>query len=764
MAYTSSHWGTYRLDNRGQPGPLPDDPAPSRVGRGWVSAARDIKSRILSPVVRRGWLDGDRGKGRGRDSFVEVEWDEASALVASELVRVREAYGNRAIFGGSYGWASAGRFHHAQSHLRRFLNLAGGYVASRETYSHAAAEVLWPYVVGLSIRSFLDETTSLRLVGENCEYLLAFGGISERTAQIASSGVSRHSVGQTLERLHERNVKIVNISPRGSDRPGAEWLAIRPGTDTALLLALSYEIVAAGNADERFLGTYTSGWPQWRDYLTGSNDGQARSAEWAAPICDIPADRIRALAESIVIHRTMISVAWSLQRADHGEQAIWAGLGLACVAGKIGVPGAGFAFGYGSTAHVGYPSRIIDWPSLPQGRNSIFDCIPVARIADMLLDPGLQYRYDGETRRYPDIKLVYWCGGNPFHHHQNLDRLVDAWQRPETVVVHDHCWTATARRADIVLPATTPLERADLMMNRRDPSLFYMSPVIERIAGARDDYEIFRGIAREMGLEGTFTEGRSTEEWLRYLWTDAQGVASDAGFALPDFESFREMGRFDIPDAEEDRIAFRAFVSDPVRRRLATETGRITLHNHAIEGLSAKGCPGSPTWMEPAESLVSCDEDQLHLISGQPSTRLHGQNDRGSEALADKVKGREPAYMHPRAAADRTLEEGDIIKLWNSRGACLAGLRLDPLIREDCIALATGAWFDPQVIDGESLEVHGNPNVLTIDRGCSELSQGNMAHTALVRVERWTGALPPLSIDRPPEIISLAAQRKEGKG
>ncbi|WP_299680059.1 molybdopterin-dependent oxidoreductase [uncultured Roseobacter sp.] len=763
MAYTASHWGTYRLDGAGGLIPLEDDPNPSRIGRGWVSAARDPGSRVQAPVVRRGWLEGDSGEARGADEFITLDWAEASRLVAREITRVRDTHGNGAIFGGSYGWASTGRFHHAQSQMRRFLNLAGGYVSSRETYSHAAAEVLFPHIIGLSNRAFQDEMTSLRLVGDHCDLLLAFGGISERTAQISSSGVARHDIGLPLARLRERGARVINISPRGSDMPGAEWQSIRPGTDTALLLALTYEVVAAGQADEAFLQRCTSGWPIWRAYLLGEADGVAKSADWAAPLCDIPAARIREIAAALAESRSMIAVNWGLQRADHGEQVLWAALGLVCVLGQIGQPGTGFAFGYGSTTHVGRAARLIDWPSLPQGRNPVDEFIPVARVADMLLTPGGAYRYNGATRRYPDIRLIYWCGGNPFHHHQDLNRLETAWRRPETIVIQDHSWTATARRADIVLPATSPLERRDLMMNRRDPSLFFMSPAFAPMGAAWDDYDIFRGIAREMGLEAAFTEGRDSDGWLRHLWGAAQCVAQQEGIALPGFDGFAEAGRFDVPDAEEDRIAFAGFVADPEGAPLATESGRITLHNATIDGFALSGCPGHPTWIPPVESLLAAQSDELHLISGQPDTRLHGQNDRGSEALADKIAGREPAYLHPETAAARGVQEGDILRLWTARGACLAGLRLDPLLRRDCIALATGAWFDPQIIDGAPLEVHGNPNVLTIDRGCSELSQGNMAHTALVRVEKWTRPLPPLTIDRPPTIRPAEGAPAEGR-
>ncbi|WP_323764513.1 molybdopterin-dependent oxidoreductase [Marinovum sp.] len=755
MKYTAAHWGAYRIEGDALR-PLDDDPRPSRIGRGWLSAARDPASRVLAPMVREGWLDGDGGRGRGYDSYREMTWDEATALVAREIRGVSRAHGNQAIYAGSYGWASAGRFHHAQSQMRRFLNLVGGFTASHETYSHAAAEVIFPHVLGLSNRGMFDAMTSLSLVARHADLLLAVGGISERTAQVASSGVTRHDMAGPLVQMQARGGRIVNVSPRGSDQPGAEWLSIRPGTDAALLLALSHEVVAAGRADEAFLSTRTSGWPAWRAYLMGETEGQAKSAAWAAPLCDIPAEDIRALAQSLTESRSMIAVNWGLQRADHGEQVIWAALGLACILGQIGQPGTGFGFGYGSTTPVGRPMRWIGWPSVSQGQNPVTEAIPVARIADMLLNPGGSYRFNGAERAYPDIRLIYWCGGNPFHHHQDLNRLEQAWTRPETVIVQDHSWTATARRADIVLPATTPFERDDLMINRRDPALLYMSKMQEPMGQARDDHEIFRMIARHFGVEEAFTEGRDADGWLRHLWARAQGVAQEAGFALPEFDAFREEGRVDVPDAFEEKVALERFVADPEAHPLATESGRITLSNQAIAGFGLEDCPGHPSWLMPAETLLDAAEDELHLISGQPDTRLHSQNDRGSEAQGDKIDGREPACLHPETAADRGLAAGDILRLFNTRGACLAGLRLDPLMRRDCVALATGAWFDPQIVNGERLEVHGNPNVLTLDKGCSGLSQGNIAHTALVRVEKWTGPLPALSVDRPPKITGTA--------
>src|SRR5207342_482389 len=170
------------------------------------------------------------------------------------------------------------------------------------------------------------------------------------------------------------------------------------------------------------------------------------------------------------------------------------GLVLAAMLGQIGLPGGGFGHGYGSSSDVGLARRL-SAPRLPQGANGTGSYIPVARIADMLLHPGADYDYDGQRRRYPDVKLVYWCGGNPFHHHQHLARLRRSLGRPDTIVVHDAFWTPMARHADIVLPATMTLERNDIGGSPNDTCLVAMRQAVEPWGDARSDFTIFADLA-----------------------------------------------------------------------------------------------------------------------------------------------------------------------------------------------------------------------------------------------------------------------------
>ena len=137
----------------------------------------------------------------------------------------------------------------------------------------------------------------------------------------------------------------------------------------------------------------------------------------------------------------MISVSWSLTRQDHGEQPFWMAIMLASMVGQIGLPGGGFGFGYSATNYIGGQFTVLPGAAFPQTKNEIDNFIPVARISDLLLYPGQSFDFDGKSYEYPNTKIVYWAGGNPFHHHQYINRLLLAWKKPETIIslsIHNH--------------------------------------------------------------------------------------------------------------------------------------------------------------------------------------------------------------------------------------------------------------------------------------------------------------------------------------
>ncbi len=769
--YTSAHWGVYEVHyQKGEVShlaPIPEDESPSPIGLSMLDACRDAGVRVARPSVRESWLrhgPGAHPERRGREGFVEVPWDEALDMVAAELDRVRKAHGNASIFGGCYGWSSAGRFHHAQSQAHRFLNAIGGYVSHRDSYSLGAARVLMPHVVA-PMETLMASHTSWDVLREHTELFVTFGGVPEKNAQISAGGPSPHRIPGGLRRMAQAGTRFVNISPLRDDLAtgaGFEWWAIVPNSDTALLLALAHTLYAEGLHDEAFLQRYCVGFEVFAAYLRGEEDGQPKSAEWAAPLTGIEAARIRALAREMAGSRCMINAAWGLQRAEHGEQPYWLVVTVAAMLGQIGLPGGGFGVGYGSVNMMGSTVPKFSGPTLSQGRNAVRDFIPVARLSDMLLSPGEPFQYNGVTYQYPDIRLVYWAGGNPFHHHQDLNRLELAWQRPETIVVHEPFWTSTARRADIVLPATTTLERDDIGYSNRERFLVAMKQVMPPYGESRDDYAIFTELARRLDAEELFTESRDTMQWLRALYADCQPSAAGAGVTLPDFDRFWEQGRIDLlpePERAPGVILLESFRQDPEAHALTTPSGRIEIHSERIAGFGIADCAGHPRWYEPSEWLRGGqgEDGLLHLISDQPQTRLHSQLDNSAYSRGMKIGLREPVRLHPEDAAERGIAEGDIVRLWNARGACLAAAVLSDGVRRGVVALSTGAWFDPVLApDGSSLDSHGNPNVLTQDVPSSGLSQGCAAHSCLVRLERYTQALPPVTVFEPPALRSVA--------
>ncbi|MBU9821303.1 molybdopterin guanine dinucleotide-containing S/N-oxide reductase [Rahnella sp. BCC 1045] len=740
-----AHWGAYTAvveDGRlircepysadADPSPLLDSIAPLVYS----------EKRIRKPAVRRSWLqkreNSDRSL-RGREDFVEVDWDLALDLVAEENKRVRDRYGASGIFNGSYGWSSAGRLHHARSLVRRFYFTGGGGVDQQGNYSWGSAQFFLPYVIG-TFTPLTGRVTSWPSVVEHAEILLAFGGLALKNAQVASGGAVEHTLKPALEQLAKKGTRVINISPMRDDCPAfvnAEWIPIRPNTDAALMMAIAYEIQRKDAQDDAFLASHCVGYPQLAAYLRGDTDCVAKTPEWASHITGIPAERIARLADDLIGVRSFITCSYSVQRAHRGEQPYWMMIAISAMLGQVGLPGGGFSFGHGSMNSVGNPRFDTPGPAVSAGPNPSGLSIPVARISDMLLNPGQPYEFQGEMLNYPDIHLVHWAGGNPFHHHQQLNRLVEGWQKPDTVIVQDNVWTPAAQMADIVLPATTSLERNDIGGSSRDRFVLAMHQAVAPQHQARNDFDIFADIADRLGYREQFTQGRNEDQWLRHIYRQCGEAQKGTGVEWPDFETFWERGFVELPTPEKDYIFFEEFRKSPRANPLGTHSGKIELFSETIAGYGYEDFAPHPEWQPPVEWLgaETAKEWPLHLISIQPKDRLHSQLDQSPLAQSNKTAGKETLFMHPEDAASRQLNDGDRVKVHNARGSCLAGVSFNDGITRGVVLMSTGAWFDPGFGGKwQETEQAGNPNVLTLDIGTSRLTQGPNAMSCLVEV------------------------------
>jgi len=757
---TASHWGVYEVAvDEGKVSvahPYAGDRSPSPLIDSLPAIVRGPE-RVRRPSVRRGFLRHGPGKtsaDRGRDSFVEVSWDTALRLLADELQRVRAQHGDAAIYGGSYGWASAGRLHHAPSLVKRFLGLGGGFTDKLGNHSYGSAMAILPYVIGRGDAPNMASDWA-SILG-NTQLFLLFGGAHPKNTQLCMGGLTVHSSQDWMLRAAGAGTRFVNIGPARGDTAGgldAEWIPLRPNTDTAFMLGLAHTLAADGLADEGFLATYCVGYERFKPYLLGDTDGTPKNAAWAARICDVPADTITALARRMAASRTMISLGWAAQRCDHGEQPCWMLATLAAMLGQIGLPGGGFGIGYGAVNGIGAPRPDrLPRPRIGPGPNPVKAHVPVGRVNDMLLSPGETIDYNGRQYTYPDIRLLYSCGGNPFHHNAHLNKLAAAWQRPETVIVHEPFWTPAAKHADIVLPATTTLERNDILAPDLDRHYVAMKRAIAPVGEARDDLDSFAELAGRLGYREAFTEGRDEMGWLAHIYAEAAGLCAQQGVVLPAFGEFWERGVFEFPQPGTAHIFLGEFRADPAKHPLRTPSGKLEIWSETIAGYGYADCPPHPAWLEPAEWLGSdlTQRFPLHLISNQPRTRLHSQLDSAPLSRKSKIRDREPLRLHPDDAQRRGIAAGDLVRVWNDRGAFVAGVMLDADLRPGVAQISTGAWFDPAEpgVPG-SLEKHGNPNTVTSDKGTSRLAQSTGVQSLLVEIERLESA-PRVSAFDPP--------------
>lgn len=273
---------------------------------------------------------------------------------------------------------------------------------------------------------------------------------------------------------------------------------------------------------------------------------------------------------------------------------------------------------------------------------------------------------------------------------------------------------------------------------------------------AKSDFDIFSGISAKLGTEQTFTAGLDEMGWIRKLYRLTQEFAKEQAVELPSFEDFWSTGEFEFTPPASDHCMMSAFRKSPEDDPLNTPSGKIEIFSSIIDNYGYLDCPGHPVWIPPTEWLGNkiADKFPYHLTSNQPTTRLHSQLDNGVTSQKSKVASREPLMIHPGDAAKKGLSNGDVVRVFNARGALLAGVVVSENVRQGVLQMATGAWWDPAEW-GETREIckHGNVNVLTMDKGTSQLAQGPSALSCLVDIERLETTPPEVSAYSPPEIF-----------
>lgn len=764
------HWGVFHgmvEDGRAvEFRPWAGDPHPSPQLPG-VMDSMYSESRIRYPMVRRAWLENGPGAdpdGRGSGDFVRVSWDEVVERVANEITRVRGEYGQEALFAGSYGWKSPGRLHNCQTLLRRMLNLTGSYTNSTGDYSTGAAQVVLPYVSG-SLEVY-EQCTSWKNLSEHTELMVFWGCNPLNNSQI-SWQVADHGAWPGVALMKAAGTAVLCIDPIRTEtcqELNGEWIAPRPQTDVAMMLGIAHTLYTEDLHDRAFLDRYTTGFDKFLPYLLGRSDGVPKTADWAAEICGLPAETLRDLARRFAANRTMLALGYSTQRQHHGEQIHWMLITLASMLGQIGLPGGGYGLSYhyssgGAPTHTTPILKAIDDASGQANDGAAWLAqsgavsIPVSRLVETLLNPGKIMQFNGHEIVLPRIKMAYWAGGNPFSHQQDRNEMLRAWRQLDTFVVQDFQWTASARHADIVLPATTSYERNDIEQVG-DYALSHIVPmkkIVEPLFESRTDFDIFAAIADKLGKGYEFTQGRTEMDWVRGFYEAAKIESRAKGMEMPVFDVFWNSDKplaFPVSQAQEDFVRHADFRADPLLNALGTASGKFELYSRTIEKYEYNDCPPHATWMEPLERLGGPTATYpLHIASNHPQMRLHSQLCGTVNRLSYEIAGHEPCWMNPADARARGVEDGDVVRVFNDRGQLLAGVKITDEIMPGVIRINEGGWFDPEnPREIGSLCVYGDVNTLTTGVATSKLAQANCGHTGMAEVERYDGPSPKVQV------------------
>ncbi len=668
-----------------------DNPRRPRDMRGCVRGYRAHEAvygpeRITEPLIR----NGPRSSGR----FRRAGWEEALDLVAERIERICRTFGSHAVLGFAGSGSCRGAVHNTAILTHRFLSCLGpdGYTGTKGSYSSAAQSFVLPYLFGRPDVG-IDPLTLLR----------------SRLILLWGANIVDTRFGADLEtvvgRARSRGVPVIAVDPRRSrtvERLADEWIPIRPGADAALMSAMLHTMVNEDLVDRDYLERHTTGFEMLESQLLGARDTGAATPEWAASITGVSAESIRSLARRYASTKpTALITGLSIQRTVGGEEAVRLAVALQAATGNIGVPGG--SPGCNVWGRLPGP-RFGRIPANPVGNTAAGRSVPVYRWPDAILG--------NESPTSPPIRAVYAVGANYLCTGSDITKNRRAFDALDFSVCHDYFLTPTARRCDVVLPATTFLERDDVVFPAGN-YLFYSARAVDPPGAARDDYDIFAELAGRLGFHDRFTEGRSSSDWLDFLLKDSE---------VGDIEEFIACGVYDGGDHE--RIGLSSFFADPTGSPLPTPSGKIEL---ASARYASAGGPEAPVY----RGVLPDRAYPLMLVSPHARYRINSQN-----ATVEWAVRREPQRLviHPDDAAARRVRHGALVVVESEIGAVSVEAEVTDGIMPGVVCLPAGMWpaAEPDGDDARA-DRSGAPNYLTSTEPTMP-SRGARTHTVFVDV------------------------------
>ena len=620
--------------------------------------------RVLRPQKR----SGPKGSGQ----FVEVSWDEALNDIASRL-RSIAARNPEAIL--PYSYAGTMGLVQGDGMAARFFHQIGASLLDRTICASAGAAALEATIggkIGMKVEFFAES-----------DLILIWGSNS-----IASNlHFWRHV--QTAKR---NGAKIICIDPRKTETAEKchQHIALRPGTDTALALALMHELVRNDWLDHDYLAKHTLGWDALR----------ARALEWpparAAEICGISVAEIENLArdygEACKAGKSVaIRLNYGMQRVRGGGNGVRA---VACLPALTGAwrKRAGGMLLSNSGVHA-TNKNVLQRPDLLGIRSP--RTINMANIGDALLESS-------SPAFGPQIEALVVYNSNPVAVAPDSGKVVQGFARDDLfTVVLEHFKTDTADYADYILPATTQLEHWDIHTTYGHTDVLLNRPAIAPVGEARTNTDVFRALAARLGFDDPcFADDDLTMARQAFGETISFDELLDKGFAtapLPDAPF--ALGKFPTPSGKCEFFSQR---------------------------LADAGQDGLPDYLPNYELPQPGDTYPLAMIS-PPARNFLNSSFVNVKSLRD-IEGEPLLEMHADDAAARGIGSGDTVRIFNDRGAYRCTVRINQRARPGVVN-GLGVWWRKLGLDGS------NVNELTNQR-LTDMGRAPTYYDCAVQVER----------------------------
>jgi anaerobic selenocysteine-containing dehydrogenase len=445
-----------------------------------------------------------------------------------------------------------------------------------------------------------------------------------------------------IRRAQQTGAKLVVVDPRVTPlaRQADLHLALRPGTDLPLALAVIRQLFGTGKADLKFLESHARGWESLRE----------RAAQWtiarAAEVSGVPAKLLEEFADLYAASNpAVVRCGWGPERSRNGGSAIAAVLALPAVAGKFGVRGGGFTMSNSAAWDVD-PTVAICEPA-PKTR-----LINMNRVGEILSQANA-----------PAIHALFVYNCNPLATLPAQNKVRAGLEREDLfTVVHEQVMTDTARYADVLLPATTFLEHEEVKRGYGAPLAQWSRAAVEPVGEAKPNYWLFPELCRRMGLSRV-GDLESPEEIMRAIVATSREGQRVAAELASEGQSWPPSGPRPVQ-----------FVDVFPRNA----DGKIDLVPKSLDAEAPQG-------MYRYQADPATSEFPLTLIS--PST-----SDAISSTLYQRVQKQVPLEMNPHDAAARGIQDGDAVRAYNALGEVRCSIRVTDEVREGVVVLPKGLW------------------------------------------------------------------------